>query len=97
MNDTLPHPEALAARSEQISVTALDGCCAQTYTLMSALLSDTVKAAPRMDSRYPELLRELMRLLMQAQQRDDLVAISDLLGFDLPYVLRNCRKGAHSK
>lgn len=83
-------PAALAERSERVAETALRGCAPETYEEMAALLADAVSLIPDRGERYRNALNSVMKALLSAQERNDLVKIADFLGFELPYVLRNC-------
>ncbi len=79
----------LIERSKELSKKVLDGCCPQTYELMTALLEDVVKfvAANNCTREHTAMLNTVIRDLLEGQEKDDLLRISDDLGFELPYVL----------
>ena len=79
----------LIERSKELSKKALNGCCPQTYELMTALLEDVVKfvAANNCTREHTTMLNTVIRDLLEGQEKDDLLRISDDLGFELPYVL----------
>ncbi len=79
----------LIARSKELSKKALAGCCPETYELMTALLEEIVKfvAANNCSQEHTAMLNGVIKDLLQGQEKDDLLRISDDLGFELPYVL----------
>lgn len=80
---------SLIERSRELSKKALDGCCPQSYELMTALLEDIVKfvAASNCSEEHTNMLNSVIKDLLEGQEKDDLLRISDDLGFELPYVL----------
>ena len=82
-------PDELIQRSERLSKTALAGCKPEVYEYMSALLTDIVDAVKNLsDPQLIEMLNGIIRELLSAQEAGDLYRISDDLGSELPYVLR---------
>lgn len=84
--------EQFIARSREVALTALKGCPAQTYTQMSELLDKLSGSFSLFNENFPPAFGELVAQLLAAQQIDDLLCISDFLGFELPYVLEHCRR-----
>lgn len=84
----------LIKRSKELSKKALDGCCPQTYELMTALLEDVVKFVTENNctKEHTTMLNSVIKDLLEGQEKDDLLRISDDLGFELPYVLTEIAK-----
>ncbi len=77
----------LAQKSKEISDTALKGCCAETYELMTELLTEVVSLSPKLSKDFMLRLNMIIKDLLQAQERNDLLRISDDLGYELPFFL----------
>ncbi|MBO6258934.1 MAG: hypothetical protein J6M93_06345 [Succinivibrio sp.] len=82
----------LIRQARELSETALKGCPAQTYEQLVPLLDKAVALSPSMNADYAQLLKEIVKNILQAQEIDDLVCISDYLGYELPYILEHCQK-----
>ena len=72
-----------------VADTAKDGCPAATYEKMASLLEDVISLSPLMNSDYPVVINSIVKELLNAQQLDDLIKISDYVEFELVYILEN--------
>ncbi|MCI6797688.1 MAG: hypothetical protein MR571_07525 [Succinatimonas sp.] len=77
----------LAQKSKEISDIALKGCCAETYELMTGLLTEVVSLSPKLSKDFVLSLNTIIKDLLEAQERNDLLRISDDLGYELPFFL----------
>lgn len=84
--------DSLIRQARELSRTALLGCPAQTYELMVPLLNKAVELTPSMTESYSQMLQDIIRNILHAQEIDDLLCISDYLGYELPYILEHCQK-----
>lgn len=75
-----------------VADTAKDGCPADTYEKMTSLLDDVVSLSPLMNSDYPVVIKSIVKELLNAQQLDDLIKISDYVEFELIYILNHYQK-----
>ncbi len=85
-------PEDLAKEAESVAHSALKGCPSETYALMSPLLNRIFAVKDQMDERFIPIFKDLVAKLLEAQKKDDLICISDYLGFEIPYILHTFRK-----
>ena len=81
--------ESLIERSKQVSKKALEGCCPETYELMSALLEDVVRFVSESGcaKETTVMLNGVIKDLLEGQENDDSLRISDDLGYEFPYVI----------
>ena len=70
----------LVKEAESVADSALKGCPAETYALLT------------MNSDYPVALNSVVKSLLEAQQIDDLLKIADFLNFEMVYILNNFQK-----
>ena len=75
-----------------VADTAKDGCAAATYEKMASLLEDVISLSPLMNSDYPVVINSIVKELLNAQQLDDLIKISDYVEFELIYILNHYQK-----
>ena len=72
-----------------VADTAKDGCPAATYEKMASLLEDVISLSPLMNSDYPVVINSIVKELLNSQQLDDLIKISDYVEFELIYILNH--------
>lgn len=77
---------------ESTARTALQGCPAAAYAVLTPLLERAVALSSQMNSEYPAAISQIIKSILEAQQCDDLIKIADFLNFELVYVLRNFQK-----
>lgn len=84
--------QEVAAGQPSLADTAKDGCPAATYEKMASLLEDVISLSPLMNSDYPVVVNSIVKELLNAQQLDDLIKISDYVEFELIYILNHYQK-----
>ncbi|HAH70976.1 MAG TPA: hypothetical protein DCL74_04445 [Succinivibrionaceae bacterium] len=77
----------LAQKSKEVSDIALKGCCAETYELMTELLTQIVAISSKLSKDSILRLNMIIKDLLEAQEKNDLLRISDDLGYELPFFL----------
>ncbi|MDD6317423.1 MAG: hypothetical protein PUA61_01080 [Succinatimonas hippei] len=85
-------PDEIAEHAAEAAKAAMSGCCPLAYGKMVSVLQEALDAVPLMDDRYIAVIRTLTSDLLKAQRRDDLYAIADILGYELPWALKTFRK-----
>lgn len=83
----------LVKEAESVADSALKGCPAETYALLTPFLEKVIAIAPQMSSDYPAALNSVVKSLLEAQQIDDLIKIADFLNFEMVYILNNFVNG----
>ncbi len=70
---------ALLRQCSQCAKLCLDGCPAESYAALSALLAAVAKEAARMDAAQLAVFNQIMRRCLDGQQINDLLLIHDTL------------------
>ncbi len=71
---------------------AKDGCPANTYAHMTSLIEEVIAIAPEMNQEFTVTVNSIVKEILAAQMKDDLIKISDFIEFELVYVLKNYQK-----
>ncbi|HAR79801.1 MAG TPA: hypothetical protein DCR21_03125 [Succinivibrionaceae bacterium] len=82
----------LVKDTRALSLTALNGCPAETYAALPDILERAQALCQYMNEEYPKSLEFIIRQILLAQQKDDVMRISDFLGYELPHILNSFQK-----
>ena len=80
------------AQCKKVANTAKDGCPAETYALMTSLLEEIVTLSGNMNEEFPGVFNSIVKEILSAQEKNDLLKIADFCEFELVYVLENFQK-----
>ena len=84
--------DELITMSKNVGLAALDGCPADTYKKMTALIEQIIAIAPSMKDGFIHGLNEVIKNLLEAQKVDDLNKIYDFVTYEMVYLLNNYKK-----
>ncbi len=82
----------LVKDARDLSLTALNGCPAETYEALPDILERAQALSQYMNEEYATSLAFIIRQILLAQQKDDVIRISDFLGYELPHILNSFQK-----
>lgn len=79
--------DELITMSKNVGLSALDGCPADTYAKMTALIEQIIVITPTMKDGFIHGLNEVIKNLLEAQKVDDLNKIYDFVTYEMVYLL----------